>query len=348
MRARLGRLLALAGLALAGCPTPAEPHATGAAPAPSVIGERSCVERRAALDVGSATTKLKVADVDRCKQTVIAVLLAAEEAVFYRDDITGNDPSFGDGTMARGVEVLRGFQARAGSLAPAMWAGVATAAFRKAKNGPELVARIEKELGIRVAVISQEQEARLGFLGAVQAAGVDPAQAVVWDIGGGSMQITSLQPDGHLLIYRGELASGQMRDHLMFDLQGRDKDARTPNPVSAADADAARAFAEGYASRDVPDDVKKRLAAAAVVGIGALKYYPDATDLRRSTRAGLEQSIRGLVGKTDADIGGDYAATQVSDRLLIVGFMRALGIEVLKLADVDLTDGLLVESEYWE
>ncbi len=54
-----------------------------------------------------------------------------------------------------------------------------------------------------------------------------------------------------------------------------------------------------------------------------------------------------MLGKDDRDIGGDYAATQVSDRLLLIGFMRALDIEVVRLADIDLTDGLLFESDYW-
>jgi exopolyphosphatase/guanosine-5'-triphosphate,3'-diphosphate pyrophosphatase len=339
--------LLLAASLLLGCTARSRTDAGGTRPAPA-SEPVPCVERRAALDIGSATTKIKVADVDHCRQVIERVLVAADEAVFYRDDVKQDGQTFRDATMDRGIEVLRAFRERAAPLAPHAWAGVATAAFRRAGNGAELVARIERELGIRVAIISQEQEARLGFFGAVHAAGVDPTRAVVWDVGGQSMQITSLLADGHLLIYRGELASGQMRDHLMRALQGRPAGVATPNPVSSADADAARAFAEGFASHDVPARVKEQLSGAVVVGIGALKYYGDPGPERRSTRQGLESAIAGLVGKSDAEIGGDYAATQVSDRLLIVGFMRALGIDSVALADVDLTDGLLVEGEYWE
>ena len=87
-----------------------------------------------------------------------------------------------------------------------------------------------------------------------------------------------------------------------------------------------------------------------VIGIGALKYYgnrpayqPGATCSPR----GLQVRIEDLLGKSDEQIGGDYAATQVSDRLLLVGFMRALAIDEVRLVDVDLTDGLLFESEFW-
>jgi hypothetical protein len=54
-----------------------------------------------------------------------------------------------------------------------------------------------------------------------------------------------------------------------------------------------------------------------------------------------------MLGKSDEEIGGPYASTAVSDRLLITGFMHALGIPKVLLVNVDLTDGLLFESEYW-
>ena len=43
--------------------------------------------------------------------------------------------------------------------------------------------------------------------------------------------------DGNLVIYKGELASGQMRDHIASFVQRRQ--AGSPNPVSHADLHAA-------------------------------------------------------------------------------------------------------------
>jgi exopolyphosphatase/guanosine-5'-triphosphate,3'-diphosphate pyrophosphatase len=66
----------------------------------------------------------------------------------------------------------------------------ATSAIRRAENGGDLVDRIEEETGVPVEVISGLEEARLIF-GAVRAAVVlDPAPAVCFDLGGGSLEVT--------------------------------------------------------------------------------------------------------------------------------------------------------------
>lgn len=66
---------------------------------------------------------------------------------------------------------------------------VATEACRRAANGREFIARAAAETGIRLDVISAEEEARLAVLGchALIEPGDDPA--LVFDIGGGSTEL---------------------------------------------------------------------------------------------------------------------------------------------------------------
>jgi exopolyphosphatase/guanosine-5'-triphosphate,3'-diphosphate pyrophosphatase len=66
----------------------------------------------------------------------------------------------------------------------------ATSACREAANGPEFLASVGRETGIRARVISGTEEARLIHLAALY--GVDAAKGpiVVIDIGGGSVEIT--------------------------------------------------------------------------------------------------------------------------------------------------------------
>lgn len=310
--------------------------------------------RRAAFDIGSATTKVKVADVDVCRHLEIEVLFAANAPVFFRDDVNdGGRSHFRAETMQRGIEVIRDFRLRAERFAPRGFAAVATSAFREAENGSELARRIEEELSIPVTIIDQNEEAWLGFMGAVRAAGVAPKKAVVWDVGGRSMQMTTLRPDGKLAIYRGDFASGQMRDFVIRQVQQKDRQVLTPNPMNEQDAAAALAYAEALALEEVPREIWAKLGEpeTRVVGIGALEYYGDrpASEMGAACAlADLELTVNGLLEKSDEEIGGAYASTQISDRLLIVGFMRALGVERVTLADVDLTDGMLFEAQYWQ
>lgn len=319
-------------------------------------GATECRVRRAAFDVGSATTKVKVADVDLCRQRIVSVLLAREAPVFYREDVAGpravvsaSGPSFHEETMQRGLAVLADFKRQAERFAPRGYRAVATAAFRRAANGRAFAERIHAEIGIVTRIISQGEEAELGFVGAVAALDVDPRRALVWDVGGQSMQMTYMLDDGGLGIYQSQLSSGPMRDHVMREVQHKDDTATTPNPISVQQAASARAHAADLARREISDSFKARLADphTVVVGLGAIKYYGDTPSARTCTLRGVARALDALIGKTDEQIGGDYAATQVSDRLLIAGFMEALGIDSIRLADVDLCDGLLFHTDYW-
>ena len=66
----------------------------------------------------------------------------------------------------------------------------ATSATREAENGPEFLAAIERETGIRARVISGTEEARLIHRAAIYGVDVRDDPAVVIDIGGGSVEIT--------------------------------------------------------------------------------------------------------------------------------------------------------------
>jgi exopolyphosphatase / guanosine-5'-triphosphate,3'-diphosphate pyrophosphatase len=66
---------------------------------------------------------------------------------------------------------------------------VATEACRRASNGDAFVARVYAETGIKLDVISAEEEARLAVLGCHALLEPDDAPAMIFDIGGGSTEL---------------------------------------------------------------------------------------------------------------------------------------------------------------
>ncbi len=83
---------------------------------------------------------------------------------------------------------------RFASLVDAMQAEVvdvvATAAVREAKDGPEFVARVDAECGLKIRVLSGTEEARLAAQGVLSSIpGVDGLMA---DLGGGSLEVVRL------------------------------------------------------------------------------------------------------------------------------------------------------------
>ncbi len=76
-----------------------------------------------------------------------------------------------------------------------LWA-FGTSAIRDASNQVEFVERVEKELGLRIEVLSGDQEAALIFEGVKGLPGL-PKEAVILDIGGGSSEVIEIH-DGQL------------------------------------------------------------------------------------------------------------------------------------------------------
>lgn len=66
---------------------------------------------------------------------------------------------------------------------------MATSAIREATNGPEVIALIERETGLTLQVLSGEEEAKLTFLAVRRWYGWSAGNILLFDIGGGSLEI---------------------------------------------------------------------------------------------------------------------------------------------------------------
>ncbi len=127
-------------------------------------------------------------------------------------------------------------------------AGVATEAFRQARNGVYFTWLLSKE-NIKLQIISQKEEGHLGFMGAMSALGsktienVDPTKIVSWDIGGGSLQIVGYHgssseknEENPWDDFGNRLASNPMRTYVMEQIKhqaavGVDQKPVSPNPI---------------------------------------------------------------------------------------------------------------------
>ena len=67
---------------------------------------------------------------------------------------------------------------------------VATEACRRAKNGKEFIERVKKETGLALEIISFQEECRLGVSGCVPLINRNIRYALVFDIGGGSTEVS--------------------------------------------------------------------------------------------------------------------------------------------------------------
>lgn len=115
--------------------------------------------------------------------------------------------------MRRTASAIRDFKVKALNDGAAEVFAFATAAVRSATNGAEFVALVQKEADIVVDVISGEEEASVGLIGAL-----GNADGGIVDIGGGSTEITLRK--NKKIVYSKSVNIGAVR---LFDLCGRDR-----------------------------------------------------------------------------------------------------------------------------
>jgi exopolyphosphatase/guanosine-5'-triphosphate,3'-diphosphate pyrophosphatase len=142
----------------------------------------------AVIDIGSNSGRVVVYQPEAGGR--FRILAGTRAALRLVREVDGTHALSGE-AIDRTLDALRDFKAIAVGAGSSRSLAVATAALRDAANAPALLARVREELGIDVRIISGEEEAWYGFLGAVH--GLPVEHGVLFDLGGGSMQVSRFQ-----------------------------------------------------------------------------------------------------------------------------------------------------------
>lgn len=316
--------------------------------ATSVAWAKNCLERQGALDIGSGTTKAYAAIVDTCQNKIIETLFDKQIPIGFAEAVSksGRDEIPADiiEKAANEINVLvKAMQEKKLSRISA----IATSAFRTARNGPAAALELSKKTKIPVKVLTQEEEAEVGALSARARGGIpaNDTKAIVWDIGGGSMQMWAKSELG-VQLYKGDLASVSFKNRVISEIQKKDpQKVSSPNPLGK-DYERAVKLAEEHARANVPEYFKKAATESRWLGIGGVLAISVRNQINKSassfTRAELEKVLAERSKLTDAEIDSDYRTTEISNLALVLGYMRALGIEKVETIEATLVQGWLL------
>jgi exopolyphosphatase / guanosine-5'-triphosphate,3'-diphosphate pyrophosphatase len=141
--------------------------------------------RLAAVDIGSNTVHVLVADVDRPKQLTDVAHYVEMPELGARVDRDGRLSPEG---CREAIEALTSVVARARRHGFEHLVAGATAAIRRAADGSRLLTEASAAIGIPVRLLSEQREAELTFLGAALRHAV-PAIWLLADLGGGSTEL---------------------------------------------------------------------------------------------------------------------------------------------------------------
>jgi exopolyphosphatase/guanosine-5'-triphosphate,3'-diphosphate pyrophosphatase len=284
----------------------------------------------AAIDIGSNTTRVLVAEPEEGQLRKVM-----EQRAYTRigKDVTRGGGEISGEKLAEVIDVV-GTQVRlAQELGAEAIRIVATAAIRKAANGEEVAAEIERAVGVPVDVLNDHEEGRLAFIGATKALGhpVEGEVAVV-DVGGGSSEVTV-----------GTLAGGVSEVHSFAIGSGAlTEDVIEGDPPGPGEIRKLRERIEEFFA-DV--DLEHPDQAVAVGG--------SATSLRRLVGAvleyeTLERGVRVLTGEPAAEVAKKFeldprrVEVLAAGILLLEQFSQMLG-QPLQIGKGGLREGVILE-----
>lgn len=252
--------------------------------------------------------------------------------------------------IERAVSVCAQFTALARAHGVTHLVAAATSATREATNQGALIARLEREAGVHVHVVSGREEARLIFLALRHRVGLDERPAACIDIGGGSTEIAV--GDAHRDLYLDSLKLGALR--LAADRFGLEREA----PVSGDEYRELKRSVEVtavYATRSV-----SALAPATVYGTSgtirnlaavAARAVDGESDETLLTLGGLRKAgklLRGLPLAERRQVPGmspERADVIVGGAAILEALMEGAGLDQLRvLTQCGVREGLLDEQ----
>lgn len=252
----------------------------------------------------------------------------------------------------KGVDKLVGAVQEASDLADNLrceeFLAFATSAVRSASNSDAVLKRVEKKTGVRLRVLSGEEEARLTFLAARRWYGWSAGRITNLDIGGGSLEMSTGTEEIPDLAVSLDLGAGRLT-HEWFDTDPpeRKKINLLRDYIDAELAGPAEQFrAMGEAGLAVGTSKTFR-SLARLTGAAPSSAGPYVK--RTLTAPGLRQLIAFISRMTAADraelegINSDRSHQIVAGALVAEAAMRALNIDKLEICPWALREGVILK-----
>lgn len=301
--------------------------------------------RVGAIDMGTNSTRLLVADVDGAGADARLETLDRRMQITRLGQGVDADRRLRPEAIERTLIVLREYKAALDELGVDSLRAVATSAARDAADTEAFFGPVTELLEQEPELLSGEEEARLSFLGAT--AGLDePAPYLVVDIGGGSTELVygTSEPEGLISLDMGCVRTTE---------QYLESDPPAPEELSQA-VQVARLHLTD-ADRVIPDaqDAKTLVGLAgtvttvAAVEMGIPEYDPDKIHHFRLSREAAEDVFRTLAtesaekrshnpglepGRVDVIVGGTA---------VLVTVMRHYEFDEMLVSEADILDGLV-------
>jgi exopolyphosphatase/guanosine-5'-triphosphate,3'-diphosphate pyrophosphatase len=300
--------------------------------------------RVAAVDIGTNSTRLLVADLDGDGRDAKLLPVERRTQITRLGQGVDDTRSLRPDAIERTLDTLRTYRGLIDELGATKVRATATSASRDATNRDDFFDPAEHVLGVRPELLSGDEEARLEFLGATAEASAPPPYLVV-DIGGGSTEfiVGTEEPVGLCSI---DIGCVRLTEQFLHsDPPTAEELSQAVSVVRDYLADVDR-LVPGAAGAHTLIGTAGTMWTLAAIELGVDPSESDRIDGFHLSRAAAEEVFRTLAtepirqrrhnpgldpGRVDIIVGGAIVA---------VSALRHWGFDELVVSEADILDGL--------
>ncbi|MFF2927222.1 Ppx/GppA family phosphatase [Streptomyces celluloflavus] len=300
--------------------------------------------RLGVLDVGSNTVHLLVVDAHPGARPLPAY---SHKAELRLAELLDADGAISDAGVTRLETTVREAMQVAEDKGVEDVLPFATSAVREAANAEEVLRRVAQETGVKLAVLSGEDEARLTFLAARRWLGWSAGRLLVLDIGGGSLEIAyglDEEPDAAASL---PLGAGRLTATALPDDPPDADDVRALRRRVRAEIAREVSYFTRYGSPDHVVGTSKTFKQLARIA-GAARSADGLYIQRELSRKTLEEWVPRLAGMSGRDRAALPGVSEGRSRQLLAGALVAeaamdlFGVETLDICPWALREGVIL------
>jgi exopolyphosphatase/guanosine-5'-triphosphate,3'-diphosphate pyrophosphatase len=297
------------------------------------------MSRVAAVDLGTNSTRLLVADVDDSRISD----LARETRITRLGEGVDERRRLLPGPIARVRNVLTDFRRTGESLGVERTLAIATSAVRDAENGEAFLGEIEWSYGFATRLLSGHDEALMTFRGVTSEWTLERG-AVIVDIGGGSTEIVAGGHDGVRWHDSLDIGSVRLTERFLHS------DPPTEGELRAA-ATAVRALLAERVPEEIRGDTSSAIGVAGTItSLGALalgleEYDRDRIHGLELGAAALQEQLQRLASvplerrRRIRPLDPDRAPVIVGGAAIAREVLTHFGLDRLEISERDILDG---------
>lgn len=320
---------------------------------PIITYSNDCIVRRGALEIGSSNTKIVIAEINKCSPQIKKILFERKIKIDYVGDYRrSNKKGLSSKILNEGFMAILDLIALGKVFKPSSLIAISSKFFKKLSNQKDFFSNLKKETGIRVFMISPKMEAILQFISVSTSYSGDLKNILLWDIGSSGMSFTRYDGKNYH-VYLENISSEGFKNMVLEGIIGKSHlTTNSPNPLGNSNTTKAMDMIRVYSKFNTPQMFKTWGNTLETIGTGGVHYSGILNLLKKDSKSyrlgEIDKAIDKYKKLNDKEINSLYASTQVTNLILVRGYMKSVGINEVAVKKVNPSLGVLLHPKFWQ